>query len=399
MITAAAMFVCSNRLADAGRSRTEVAMVFAAWAVIYIIFNQILAHFVTSRNAAIMLIAADLIFAAVSVLFVLVENILAIYAVMGILAIATSLFFLPFQIFMKAAEPDQHQGLVRSVAIYTFSWSLGFASGPFIAGFIYQLLGWQWCFAFTGLLAIISAIGVQLLKHHAKYHHDEIPAADKDSGIEADVNYHMMPNMAWLGWTIAGVGCFGIYSFLALLPSIGVVFAIPKSHVGLITGMVYFVQGILGLALIRGRVWMFRPIPAVCFGMFGLFSMLIFCLSLLPMFNGAALCSFPLRTIFLYASAICYGVFSGGFYFVLVFYSLMHPGRSARNVGINEMVVGICGVAGPVLAGTLADVLGFAAFPILLMIMLAAVMTLQYFVLRPLEGKCKSLLTAFANTR
>ncbi|MHC4962914.1 MAG: MFS transporter, partial [Planctomycetota bacterium] len=137
VILAATMFVCSNRIADAGQSRTEVAMVFAAWAAVYIVSNQILARLVTSRNAAAMMIVANLLFVVTAGTFVLIENVLAIYATMGVLAVATALFFLPFQVFMKAVEPDQHQGVVRSAAIYTFSWSLGFACGPFIAGFIY----------------------------------------------------------------------------------------------------------------------------------------------------------------------------------------------------------------------------------------------------------------------
>ena len=205
VIIAATMFVCSNRLADAGRNRTEVAMVFAAWAVVYITSNQILARLVTSRNAAAMLIVANLLFTATAGAFVLFESIWSIYAIMAVLAVATALFFLPFQIFMKAVEPDQHSGVVQSVAIYTFSWSLGFASGPFIAGFIYQWLGWQWCFAFTGLLGLLTACGIQLLKHHAKHHHSEAAASTQSAPNQLSrkvdaVDYHTMPNLAVTTW-------------------------------------------------------------------------------------------------------------------------------------------------------------------------------------------------------
>lgn len=207
LIVAATMFVCSIRLADAGRSRAEVAMVFATWAAVYIASNLILSRFVTSRNAAAMLIVANLLFTATAGTFVLIEGIWATYAIMAVLAVATALFFLPFQVFMKAVEPDQHRGVLRSAAIYTFSWSLGFASGPFIAGFIYQWLGWQWCFAFTGLLSLLTACGVQLLKHYAKYHYSEVGVlgqlAPSQSSCKVEkVNYHAMPDLAWLGWVL-----------------------------------------------------------------------------------------------------------------------------------------------------------------------------------------------------
>ncbi|MCE5341337.1 MAG: MFS transporter [Planctomycetaceae bacterium] len=386
VILAATMFVCSNRIADAGKSRTEVAMVFAAWAAVYIFSNQILARFVTSRNAAAMMFVANLLFTAIAGVFVFIENIWAIYTAMAVLAVASALFFLPFQIFMKAVEPDQNQGVVRSVAFYTFSWSLGFASGPFIAGFIYQWLGWQWCFAFTGLISLLTAFGIQLLKHHAKHHHSEAIVPNQQSCNVEDINYHTMPDIAWLQWAVTGVGCLGSYALLALLPSISVSFAIPKSQVGSMIALLYVVQALVGLSFMRSKIWMFRVLPVIGFTAFGLISITCFGISLLPILNGAELLTVPLRTIGLYVSTAFYGVFSGSFFFGLVFHSLVHPHRSARYVAINEMVVGICGVVGPIMAGTLADRFGFSAFPITLIAMITSAMILQFVVLKRLTG-------------
>ncbi len=392
VILAATMFVCSNRIADAGKSRTEVAMVFAAWAAVYILSNQILARLVTSRNAAAMMIVANLLFTATAGVFVLIDNIWAIYSAMAVLAVASALFFLPFQMFMKAVEPDQHQGVVRSVAIYTFSWSLGFAGGPFIAGFIYQGLGWRWCFAFTGLISLLTALGIQLLKHHAKHHHSEAIAPNEQATPQSscnaeDINYHTMPDLAWLQWMVTGVGCLGSYALLALLPSIGVSFAIPKSQVGSMIALLYIVQALVGLSLLRSRIWMFRALPVIGFTAFGLVSIICFDISLLPTLNGAELLTVPLRTIGLHVSAAFYGVFSGSFFFGLVFHSLVHPHRSARYVAVNEMVVGICGVVGPIMAGMLADRFGFSAFPIALIVMIMGAMILQFVVLRRINVK------------
>lgn len=391
VILAATMFVCSNRLADAGQSRTEVAMVFAAWAAVYIASNQALARLVTSRNAAVMMTVANVLFVAFAGIFVCIENVWAIYAAMGGIAVATALFFLPFQVFMKAVEPDPYQGVARSVAIYTFSWSLGFAIGPFITGFIYQGLGWRWCFVFTGLLGFFTTIGIQLLKHHAKYHHSEAsaenhleapPGRDKEA-----VNYHAMPDLAWLGWLAGGVGCLGIYSLISLLPSAGVAFAMAKSQVGSIIALLYVVQALVGLSFLRSRNWMFRPGPVVGLTAFGVVGLAGFALLLLPFCRGVQALSVCLRTLGLYASAACYGVFSGSFFFGLVFYSLVHPHQSARYVAVNEMIVGICGVAGPIIAGLLADQYGFAVPPTVLMAMTAGIALLQFTVLRQLTVK------------
>jgi MFS family permease len=311
---------------------------------------------------------------------------------MAVLAVATALFFLPFQVFMKAVESDPHRGVVRSTALYTFSWSLGFGGGPFIAGFIYQWLGWQWCFAFTGLLGLLTACGVQLLKHHAKHHHREAvapsqPASGQSSDDVEPVNYHTMPDLAWLGWVITGIGCLGINSFLALLPSVGVAFTISKSQIGSMLAALYVVQALVGLSLLRSRTWMFRPGPVVGFAVFGLIGLAGFGVSLLPVFDEIEVLTVPFRTLGLYASVACYGVFSGSFFFGLVFHSLVHPHRSVRYVAVNETVVGICGVVGPVMAGTLADKFGFATFPTVLIAMITGVAMLQFVVLKRLAGK------------
>ncbi len=387
VIIAAAMFVCSNRLADAGRSGTEVAAVFIAWAVMYVVTNQILAKLVTSHNAAALLIVANLLFSATAGAFVLFDGIWEIYAIMGVLSVASALFFLPFQVFMKAVEPDQHQGVVRSAAIYIFAWSMGYAAGPFVAGFIYQWLGWQWCFALTGTLGLLTAGGVQLLKHHAKHHHAEaIAPSQARSGrggreVEA-VNYHAMDDLAWLGWVIGGAGVLGLYLFLVLLPSVGVTFAMPKSQVGSIVALLYFVQASVGLGLLRSRTWMFRLGPRTAFAAFGILGLAGFGVSLLPALDGIEIFAMPLRTLGLYASVVCYGVFSGSFFFGLVFHALVHPRRSARYVAINETVVGLGGVAGPVLVGTLADRFNSAVPAATLIAIVACAAILQIVMLR-----------------
>jgi predicted MFS family arabinose efflux permease len=57
---------------------------------------------------------------------------------------------------------------------------------------------------------------------------------------------------------------------------------------------------------------------------------------------------------------ILFGVYSGSFFFYLVFHAIAHPVRSARYVAVNESVVGIGGILGPLIGGGLSDRFGFA---------------------------------------
>ena len=57
-----------------------------------------------------------------------------------------------------------------------------------------------------------------------------------------------------------------------------------------------------------------------------------------------------------FAAAAVYGLYSSCFYFLFVYYSLLHPTKAARNAGINEVVVAIAGTVGPLLGGVIANV-------------------------------------------
>ncbi len=61
--------------------------------------------------------------------------------------------------------------------------------------------------------------------------------------------------------------------------------------------------------------------------------------------------------------------------------------RSRAGIVCPWPVVGICGVAGPVMAGALADRFGFAAFSTVLTTMIAGAAMLQFVVLKRLTGK------------
>ena len=52
-------------------------------------------------------------------------------------------------------------------------------------------------------------------------------------------------------------------------------------------------------------------------------------------------------------SAVFFGIYSGAFYFLLVFHSLVHPTKSARYLAGNETIVGATGIIAPVLGGAL----------------------------------------------
>ena len=395
MVVGSAFFVGPVRMAKSGASGTAVTSVITVWAVTYMVVCQLVGRLVTPRNAAWMLVGSSLSLTGCAGAFILIPQVEALYVLMALMGAATAFFFAPFQIFMKAVEQNRPQGLTRSIALYTFSWSTGMACGPFVAGYVLEMAGWQWCHAINAVLAVATAVGVLCLRHYA-HDHSAAPAqtaeaedpsrapADAGSGrSEPAGEYASMPDLAWLGWVCAGVGCMIVMMVKPVVPLTGRELGIPEREQGTVLALLSVAQAIVGLCLVRSRTWMYRALPVGIFGLFGLSGMLLF---------GSAD-----QVVTLYVGAICFGIYSGSFYFYFVFHSLVHPSRSERYIGANESLVGMVGILGPLAGGLLADYVSTSSTYLFAAALVGAAVLLQVVVhcrhadavrwhLRPPEG-------------
>ena len=150
-----------------------------------------------------------------------------------------------------------------------------------------------------------------------------------------------MPDLAWLGWLAAGIGCMTVAVGRSLFPVKAAILELSKTDQGVILAIVSFTQAFIGLAFIRSKFWMYRPVPVALFSLSGLLGLLLFGL-------GS-------RSEIFYLAALFYGIYSGMFFFYLVFHSLVHPTKSSKYVAINEAVVGITSIIGPIAGGIIAD--------------------------------------------
>jgi MFS family permease len=251
---------------------------------------------------------------------------------------------------MKAVDKGEGGALPRSVGLYTFSWSTGMATGPFVSAFIWNRFGWQPCYALDIALCAATALGVFLLKHHAEEH----PAATEkllknktEPKRHSAIDYSTMPDLAWLGWLCSGIGCLAVAMLRSYLPSSATATGIPRAEQGMLLALASGSQALTGLALCRSRLWMYKPLPVALFGICGVSALFGF---------GSSSSFLPLAL-----SSILFGVSSGAFFFYLVFHSLVHPEHSTRYVAVNESVVGFTSMLGPLLAGFLAAGLSISA--------------------------------------
>lgn len=341
VILSAALFVCMVRMADMHASAQSVASLMLLWAAIYMVASLAAGHVVTRRNAAWILITAAAANIFLAAAFILIPGRHAMYVLMGVQGFTTAFFFAPFQVFMKLVDQGKNKGVAHSTGLYTFAWSNGYAFGPFVAGYLFEHAGWQACHVFNGFVAATIAIGIYCLKHHADVAPHRPLEGDSAAHPVESPETAALPNLAWMSWVFGGIGCLVVAVVRSIFPSSGAAYDISKADQGQILFVFAAVQALVGLALIRGGRWMYRPLPILTFGIFGVAGLAVFGLARTP-------------NLFYVGSALL-GIYSGSFYFYFVFHSLVHPSKSARYVSINESVVGLVGIIGPLIAGHLAD--------------------------------------------
>jgi len=366
MVLGSVLFVGSVRMAASEASPEAVANVLTVWALVYMVCCPVVGRIVTPGNAWKMIVGSSLCIAVSAVLFIYFPGLKAIYVITAIQAVGTAFFFTPFQVFMKQVQHGQSTGIVRSTALYTFAWSAGIATGPFVAGYIWELSSWKWCHALNSLLAASTALGIILLRHLA--HEKHAPKETTCSRPQPD--YSAMPDLAWLGWVAAGIGCMVVALLRAVFPSSAKLFEITKPQQGTTLALLGWAQAVTGLLMGYSRTWMYRALPVAVLSLFGL--------------GGVILFAAADRPAIFYAGAVCVGIYSGMFFFYLVFHSLVHPSRSARYISINESVVGLTGIIGPLIGGRIAGLYNlstpyyFAAVLVFGAIMLQVVVKARY---------------------
>ena len=352
MAIGSVFFVCEQRLVAADASLAVLTAVIPVWAGTYMIASLIMGRIVTPRNCIALILIGCLSLGGIMFGLSVCENFTGMFALVFGMAISTALFFIPFQIFMKQVEHG-HGGapnIVRSTSLYTVSWSLGLGAGPFVAGFVYEHFGWEWCFRLDVVLALMTAFGVWMLRHRAQHYlrreNSNVDISSKQTSEPLIDQYSRLPDLAWLGWICAGIVCAATHIIFSTFPEQGKRFAIPTDQQGMVIATMYTVQAFVGLGLIFSKRWMYLPLKPVLFGLFGIAGLILMGL------GNNVWCFF--------VAAGCVGVYSGAFFFYVVFHALVHPQKAPRNISINEAVVGMAGIMGPIAAGQIGGHYGIS---------------------------------------
>ena len=324
-------FITALRCSQASAPGWVVGATLSTWSLVYSVVSFIAGKVTTVKNSVVLISAGGLMITAASAGFLLFPGVYTQFIWIALTGVAAATYCTSFQVFAKSIEQDQNTGVVRATALYTASWSLGMATGPFVFG----LLPVNLSFIINAALGLVIAGGIVAVSKNVKRY--ERSNAGEEKTVLTDVS--SLPDCVWAGWVIGGVGTIAIFVIRCLVPYRANLLAFSRAEAGVILAAVSFVQAFTALALINVKTMMYKALPVVLAGLCGIASLLIF--------------GFGSGKIMFAVAAVLFGMYSGYFYFMFVYHSLISPVNSTRYVAINEIIVGVMGTIGPFAGGLL----------------------------------------------
>ena len=336
------LFITVQRLSEAGANEFILGLPLTIWAVVYGMLNIVISKMVTFKNSSrFIMFSGGLVCAcALGMILVPMQNMLFVW--MALVGAAFACYCVPFQLFAKGLESSSGAGnslaaVSKTAGRYTAAWSLGLACGPLVSGFS-PTGGLYACMTTGVLMALIIAFAAAKIPA-AGDKAGCVPAKDAAENGEKDAK---IPDLAYLGWIVGGIGTFGISHIRTRLQPLGLENGLSAQALATMLFSVSAVQSLtaLSLSFISAR-WQFRRLPALFAGSVGVLMLLVF--------SRAELANY------FYFAAAAYGIYSGIFYYYFVFYSLSHPTRASIYTGINEAVVSCNSIIAPIIGGMLAS--------------------------------------------
>ena len=324
-----------------GELKLGTATIGSSWLIYgigYMLCSMFMARIVTPARAKNLMLAGALIAVGVLLGLAHAEKVRLIQVLFCGIPLACSLFFNAYQAYMLGVDTGTRKPLATTIAHYTFAWSIGYAMGPAISAGSYQLGDWlkfrPWTAVYYTAAAITMALGITVFFFKPR----TVPA-DTDSAAPlpgSDGPSFCMP--AWIG-IVVGLGGWGMIT--TFWPS----HAVDACYSTLIKGAVEFCaaasQGVIALCLgLFVPRWFFKVSNLPLLALAGI--------------AGALCFGFGPHWIMFAFGAALYGIYSAGYFSYLPFHAMLDPAKAVHRVAVNETLVGLGFLIGPLLA-LLAD--------------------------------------------
>ncbi len=383
------LFLVQFRLADAsGRemplSNPQATALLIAFNLTYLAVCPFVGRALNARNTKPILlfsIAAILVF---GVPLLWTKNFALALIFLGGLGAASALAFNAFQALMRDQTPVG--ALSGTVAKYNVSWALGIGLGFLMSGVLKTLGQPFWLSALCGvaIFAVWMMIWSETPQSSTRLRSDNAQTPDAASGnVASDGAPHLWGDARYvaIGWSLCLAGNFVQRPLATFLPKFSAHDGNGAWVAGTLLCALMWTQAAAAYACYKNPQWFYRARPLVVFQV-GVAAVL-----------GALWLSNSYW--FSLSMMMALGLLHGFAFFSAVFYC-SNSFHSARNVGINEMAVGVGNLGGMIICNMAISRLGDLAFYPATMAFCALLLGVQLWWLRASRQKYAKAVAASA---
>lgn len=373
LVLGSAHMIILLRLKEGGAGTMMMSVALPVWAVVCCVLSGLIGFVLNEQNARRFLqVSATLFFTAFTGLIFFNSNYFQLFWLF-VIGFGSATFCAPLQIFMKKLETGQRGGLVRAAAMYSASWSLGMAVGPFLFAMLSAVAGeqaWRVAYIMDAVLMVPVFFIPMIAERLAARRNRSVQAVVTDTAeVAAADDFSGRPDMAPAGWALIIASFTLVMGLRTILPDQGRDAGYSEVQISLLVSVLYFCHSVTSMAMIRSREWMYKAGVVTVLSIGAVLGLLGYI--------------FLFRSIgCLFFCTVLLGIHSGMAGFCLVFYALAHPVKAAKYTAINEVVVGASNMLSPLLlVGGLIWLTGLNWSPFAAMILIVTG-SLIYFLLR-----------------
>jgi MFS family permease len=332
MLSFLVFFFLMYRAGERNFSSLQCAVIMGSSPVSYMVGSFLIGFFINRNNAKRVLYASIVLTGLTGALCIFSEEFKWIVIMLLLFGVASALFWNSFQAFMRNQTPKGN--LAKAIGLYTLAWSGGIATGFVVSGSLYtlgQVIPEIPCLVVIPVLLLM----MQFVKSDAS--HRESSEDHTEQGARAAT-----PIYLWIGWLLIFAACFFQRSIQTYFPVYCAKTSIPAWLSGTILFVHLALQAFTGFFMQFFKSLLYRKLSFILAGTISAIAML-------------AAGFFPDNLPVLFTSFSIFGMYTGFAFFCAVYYSSNY-GRRSFNVGVNEFLVGLGGIAGVMLASKVVEI-------------------------------------------
>jgi len=278
------------------------------------------------------------LFAASAALCAVAGSPWVLLAATPLAGLGNGMFWPSFQTCLKS--PDADETRVRA-GIFNVSWTIGILTGGALAGHAYHIIGPRGALLTVGCIILVTA---GLIRMRVESPQEDALGQETDGGTDAPGAHG--PAFRYIAWIANFALWFAGAAAGTVFPRLARGLGYGDGAIGEILAVVWIGQVALFGILSTFVWWHYRKSPMVI-GLVG-------CVAAMALFGRGA------GPVAFVAAFFVLGASRGPTHAGSVHYSLTSGNRDA-NMGYHEAVLGAGGVAGAVLGGLVADIVGIRA--------------------------------------